>query len=56
MFTTNGGISVPVSIVITDDERKNYVSTTNSLKINFDESNIQLLEKYQLDYKLVIEE
>ncbi|MCX7728135.1 MAG: DNA polymerase III subunit alpha [Bacteroidia bacterium] len=54
MFKTNGGISVPVSLIITDDERKNYVSNQNTLKINFNEDNLNILDKYRLEYKLVI--
>lgn len=54
IFKTNGGISIPVTLVITDKERKNFVSTTNPLKMNFDEHNLKLLENYGLEYKLVI--
>lgn len=54
IFKTNGGVSVPVSLIITDDERENYVSTTHSLKMNFDENNLKILDKYHLIYKLII--
>jgi hypothetical protein len=40
-------------LVIIDDERKNYVSTSNPLKINFDDENFKLFEKYNLEYKIV---
>lgn len=55
MFNTNGGISIPVSLVITDEEKRNYVSTTNDLKINFDKTNFELLSKYNLQYKIVVD-
>jgi DNA polymerase III alpha subunit len=53
IFKTNGGIPLKVTLVITDDERKNYVSTSNPLKINFDDENFKLFEKYNLEYKIV---
>jgi len=53
IFNTNGGIPLKVTLVITDDERKNYVVTTNPLKINFDKENIKVFEKYNLEYKIV---
>ncbi len=54
IFQKNGGIPIRVSLIITDDERKNYLSTANILKMNFDEENIKVFDKYNLEYKLVI--
>ncbi|GIV29057.1 MAG: hypothetical protein KatS3mg028_0123 [Bacteroidia bacterium] len=54
IFRTNGGISVPVSLIITDTERKNYVVTSGPLKMNFNDENLNVLDKYQLEYKLVV--
>ena len=56
MCKTNGNLSIPVTLIITDDAQKVRISTTNPLKINFDKSNFELLEKYHLEYKILLKE
>ncbi len=56
VFQTNGGLSIPVSLIITDDEKKNFVSNQNLLRIKADKEHFKLLEKYPLEYKLVIKD
>ncbi|GIV28471.1 MAG: DNA-directed DNA polymerase [Bacteroidia bacterium] len=55
-FKVNGGLSIPVSLVITDDEKKNYVSNQTALKMRIDKEYFKQLEKYPLEYKLVLKD
>lgn len=55
-FHVNEDLSIPVKLVITDDEKKNFVSNQTPLKMKIDKENLKSLEKYPLEYKLVLKE
>lgn len=54
MTTTNGKPFVPITLIINDEESNTHISTSNKMKINFDEENFNLLNQHKVKYKLIL--